>query len=393
MTENWLEIDGSTGEGGGQVVRSSLTLSLLTRRPFRLRNVRAGRSKPGLAAQHLAAVEAAATVGSARVDGAELRSTELTFRPGEGSKGTPTEARHRFDIGTAGAAPLVLQTVLLPLAVGVGSPSGDPDRGGGWEVTVHGGTHVPWSPSFHYLDRVWRPLLEDLGWSFELELVRAGFYPRGGGEIRARGGPLEGPLSPLAPSARGAGRGERRVRGVSGAAELPDHVRRRQRDRARERLERLLPGTPVQVEELELAAASPGSFLVLAVDGNDSRGGFTGLGKRGKPAEQVADEAADQLLEFPEVAEERRTGSPGGRRGPSIEGLPLVDLHLADQLVLPLALAGGRSEVAVERVTSHLLTHLEVARAFLPDATLEVEGAEGEAGLLLVEGAGLLLGH
>src|SRR5262245_3061068 len=166
-----IEIDGSQGEGGGQVLRSSLALALLTGRPFHLRNVRARRSKPGLQPQHLKSVQAAAEIGQAKVKGASLGSCDLVFEPGPVRGGA-----YRFDIGTAGATGLVLHTVYLPLALRGEGPS---------EVTLIGGTHVTHSPSFHFLDATWRPYLERLGLQIGLRLDRPGFYPRGGGCVRA----------------------------------------------------------------------------------------------------------------------------------------------------------------------------------------------------------------
>src|SRR5947209_6778794 len=164
MSDARLEIDGSFGEGGGQILRTSLALSLLTGKPFRLFNVRARRAKPGLHAQHLTGVRAAATVGAAKLRGASLGSTDLTFEPGP-----VTPGRYRFDIGTAGATGLVLHTVYLPLAL-TGRPS---------ELTLTGGTHVTTSPNFHFLDATWRNYMAACGLGMRLRLVRPGFYPRG----------------------------------------------------------------------------------------------------------------------------------------------------------------------------------------------------------------------
>src|SRR3954452_13638053 len=171
MSQPLLEIDGSFGEGGGQILRTSLALSLLTGRPFHLRNVRARRSKPGLQPQHLKSVQAAAAVGQARLRGASLGSSDLSFEPGEVRAG-----KYTFDIGTAGATGLVLHTVYLPLALRGGEPS---------EVTLVGGTHVRTSPGFHFLDTTWRRYLAQCGLKVSLTLLRPGFYPRGGGMVLA----------------------------------------------------------------------------------------------------------------------------------------------------------------------------------------------------------------
>src|SRR5262245_47180664 len=165
-----IEIDGSLGEGGGQVLRTSLALSLITGKRFHLRNLRAGRAKPGLQPQHLKCVEAAAEIGAAKVRGARLQSTDLVFEPGEVKPGD-----FHFKIGTAGATSLVLHTVYLPLAL-AGAES---------NVTIDGGTHVKAAPCYHFLERTWAAYLKALGIDITLSLTRTGFYPRGGGSISA----------------------------------------------------------------------------------------------------------------------------------------------------------------------------------------------------------------
>ncbi len=342
-----IVIDGSMGEGGGQVLRTSLALSLLAGTPFRIGNIRANRTRPGLAAQHLKSVEAAAAVGSARVEGAARGSTALTFEPGEVRAGG-----YRFEVGTAGATSLVLQTVALPLALAPAESS----------LTVTGGTHVPWSPSFHYLDRQWRPVLADLGLRVEVALKGLGFYPRGGGTLEARLGPGREPPRPLRLEDRGR---LLRVTGRSAAAGLPASIAERQARRARERLASL--GVPVEVATEVLDAPSPGTFLFLEALFERARCCATGLGERGKPAERVADEAVDEVEAYV------RSGAA-------------VDEHLADQILLPLALAEGGSAFTTARVTRHLTTNAEVIRRFLPGAGITVEGGEGSPGRVAVRG-------
>jgi RNA 3'-phosphate cyclase len=325
MDNPLVELDGSLGEGGGQILRSSLTLSLLTGKPFRLRNVRARRSKPGLQPQHLTSVRAAARIGGAQLRGASVGSTDLTFEPGTVSPGS-----YRFDIGTAGSTALVLQTLCLPLALRGGAPS---------EVTVIGGTHVTTSPCFHFLDLTWRPYLERLGLHLSLRMQRPGFYPRGGGEVVAH----------IQPTSRLHGltlrrRGEVTVRGFSAVAGLPDHVARRQARRATFRMEQF--GIVADIRQ-EVWEGGPGSVLGLIVEADPAPALFFGLGARGKPAEAVADEAADQAIAYL-------------RAGPAV-----VDAHSADQLVLPLALAEGPSEYSAAAMTQHLLTNIAVIRRFV----------------------------
>ncbi|GAB4255535.1 MAG: RNA 3'-terminal phosphate cyclase [Deferrisomatales bacterium] len=345
-----IAIDGAAGEGGGQILRTALTLSLVTGQPFRIDRIRAGRPRPGLAPQHLQAVRAAAAVGEARVEGARKGSTSLAFTPGRVRSGT-----FRFDIGTAGAASLVLQTVALPLAW-VGAPS---------RVAITGGTHVPWSPCFEYLDLQWRPFLEGMGVEVQLALERAGFYPRGGGRLQALLGPARLPLRPLDLAEPGRLLG---IGGVSAVGRLPRSIAERQRRRALDRLARWR--VPVEVEVAEVPAPSPGTYLVLVGRFERSRACVSALGARGKPAERVADEAVEELEEV------LGSGAP-------------VDAHAGDQLLLPLALARGSSVMRVPRVTGHLVTNAWVIRQFVPQSRVEIEGEEGRPGRVRVEGAAL----
>jgi RNA 3'-terminal phosphate cyclase (ATP) len=333
-----IEIDGATGEGGGQVLRSALSLSLLTGQAFRLSRIRANRDRPGLRPQHLAAVRAAARVASAEVRGDRVGSEEIAFEP---DSVRPSE--YFFDIGTAGATALVLQTLLLPLALAAG----------GSRVTIRGGTHVPWSPCFHYLDWQWRSFLARIGIPFDLTMTMAGFYPQGGGELQAE---IPGRARPT--SLRLTERGPLlAVRGLSAVANLPREIAERQRRQALRRLQHLLPDMEPEVVVEELPAASRGTVLLLLADCAPGRFCCFALGARGKRAERVADEAVDALAAF--------LGSDGA-----------VDPWLADQLLLPLALADGPSELRTSKVTSHLLTNAQVIRLFL-QVEIGVDGPLG----------------
>ncbi len=338
-----VELDGSMGEGGGQILRSSLTLSLLTGKSFHLRHIRAGRTKPGLQPQHLMSVRAAGTIGQAKVRGDRQGSQELVFEPGKIQAGN-----YRFEIGTAGATGLVLQTLALPLALDTDAPS---------TLTITGGTHTTTAPCFHFLDVTWRAYLEHLGMRIRMRMVRPGFYPRGGGEIEVQIQPCPAALGFTAGRA-----GPVRITGFSAIAGLPDHVARRQARRAVNRLRDQSLEAHLHEETWE---GGPGSVLALVVDTTPAPVLFFGLGARGKPAESVADEAVDALL-----------GYLGRRREGETE---LVDPHSADQLVLPLALARPASDFAVAEVTPHLLTNLGVLRAFL-DREIVCEGEEGKIG-------------
>jgi RNA 3'-terminal phosphate cyclase (ATP) len=340
MSHNWIELDGSQGEGGGQILRSALTLSLLTGKPFHLHNVRARRERPGLQPQHLMSVRAAAAIGQARLVGATKGSSELSFEPG-----TVTGGTYRFPIGTAGATGLVLHTVYLPLALRGSAPS---------QVYVEGGTHVSHSPCFHFLDATWRAYLDQLGLRIGVKMRRPGFYPRGGGSVEAT-------ISPC-PRVRALRLKERnqvtRITGISAVAGLPEDIAARQARRAANRLRQTDLRVDIREESWE---GGPGTMIALVLDTAPAPTLFFSLGERGKRAERVADEAAEQVLAF--------LAADSGA----------VDPHSADQLVLPLAFAEGASSYTVSKVTQHLLTNIAVIRRFV-DREILCEGEEGKPG-------------
>ena len=263
-----LEIDAAMGEGGGQILRSALSLSLVTRRAIRLTRIRARRPRPGLQAQHLKAVEAAAAVSAARVEGAAPGSQTLEFTPGEVRGGVL-----EIDIGTAGSTLLVLQTVFVPLALARRAST----------LTISGGTHNPWSPPFHYVAWQWLSWLERIGYRASLTLERAGFYPAGGGRIRAVIHPAAR-LEPLQLTERGA---LARIRGVSGCAGLALEVAQRQSGAAAARLGRY--GAPLEITEERVDAASRGTYIVLGAEFDHSRCGASALGAPGKRAGPVGE--------------------------------------------------------------------------------------------------------
>jgi RNA 3'-terminal phosphate cyclase (ATP) len=318
-----LILDGSMGEGGGQILRTALALSTVTGIPFRIRNVRAGRPKPGLARQHLTSLRAAARVAAAKVEGAQLHSTDVTFRPRDIRPGA-----YRFSTGGAGSGTLVLQTVLPSLLV-ASAPS---------EVVLEGGTHNPFAPPFDFVERALVPLLVRMGARLQLTLDRPGFYPAGGGRFRARVQPARR-LRPLVLPARGAVVA-RRARALVSA--LPRHIAERELDTVG-RLLRIGPGARSVVEVLD--PVGPGNAVLVEVRCQAVTEVFTGFGERGVPAEEVARTAAEQT---------RQWESADVAVGP----------HLADQLLLPLAVAGGGSFTTIHP-TSHTRTNAEVIRRFL----------------------------
>ncbi len=320
-----LTLDGSAGEGGGQVLRTALALSMVTGRSFEIVKIRARRPIPGLRPQHLAAVRAATLVSGAKVGGAFEGSPDLRFEPGPIASGD-----YRFEISTAGSASLVLQTVLPALATAAG-----PSR-----VEVSGGTHVTASPSFEFLARNWAGAMARMGLDVGFQLVRAGFYPPGGGEVHARVSPWARPAG-LFLETRGA---LREVRGVSGAGKVRGDVARRQADAVRDRLweARRLESA---FEIVDPPAASPGSFLYVEAIFEHTRAGFGFLGERGLRAEVLGDRAARAVLQF-------------------LDADGAVDPHLADQLAVPVAIGGGGGRVTTNRVTQHLVTVAEVVSEF-----------------------------
>jgi len=343
-----IEIDGAQGEGGGQILRSALTLSLMTDRDIRVLNIRARRSKPGLRPQHLASVNAAVSVGQAQVEGAYLGSQKIEFQPSSIHPGS-----YRFEIPTAGSTSLVLQTVFLPLSA-ADSPSA---------IEIMGGTHVPWSPCFHYLEANWLRAMRSQGFRADLGLELAGFYPQGGGQIRALIQPWKKRVAPLTCLLRG---GLQRIRGLSMVSNLQESIAQRQQKRAVKRLADL--GCPVEIEVQTLPSPGKGSLLLLHAEFEAGQACYFGLGARGKPAERVADEAADALHAF-------------------LSGDGAVDEYLADQLLLPLAFADGDSEFRTSKITQHLLTNADIIRAF-GVAEIDVRGELDQSGAIEIRPLG-----
>lgn len=340
-----IDIDASFGEGGGQILRSALALSVITGQAMRLTHIRARRPQPGMKPQHLKAVEAAAQISAAQVEGASLGSQTLRFEPA-GLQG----GKYAFDIGTAGAVSLLLQTVYLPLCFATG-----PSR-----LTLVGGTHVPWSPCYHYLQWQWLPWLAAAGYHVECSLERAGFYPRGGGLLHANIVPSRH-LEPLRCAERGR---LLRIRGLSGVGRLDRSIAERQRSQAIGRLSEL--AVPLEIEVAEVPAASPGTFIVLQAEFEGGRCCAFALGARHKPAEKVADEAVDEL---------RADIHSGGA----------IDAWLADQLLLPLAFVPGESALSVCRISPHLRTNAELLGYFLP-VSIAIEGETDQPGIVRLHG-------
>jgi RNA 3'-terminal phosphate cyclase (ATP) len=316
-------IDGSEGEGGGQILRSSLALSLITGQPFRMERIRAKRQKPGLMRQHLAAVDAAKTVGCADVVGAELNSQTLEFRPGP-----VTPGNYRFAVGTAGSATLVLQTVLPALLTAS-------DRS---TLTLQGGTHNPLAPPFDFLEHSFMPLIQRMGPQVELELRTPGFFPAGGGRFHARIEPVKR-LSALHLPERGAIRTRNARVWLS---KLSSDIAERQLSTVRDQLRWLT--TECAVENVS-HPKGPGNATVLRVHAENVTAVFTGFGERGRSAEEAALEAVEAVKIW-------------------IEAEVPVDEYLADQLLLPMALAGSGS-FRTTKPSPHSITNAAIIQRFL----------------------------
>ncbi len=351
MMDQIIQIDGSQGEGGGQILRTALALSIVTGRPVHLFNLRAGRRNPGLAPQHLAGVRAAAQICGAEVEGARIGSTEITFRPA----GAAQAGQYTFDIsrlagqGSAGSVTLLLQTLLLPLALASGDSS----------LVLRGGTHVAWSPPTHYIEWILLPTLAQAGIHASIQLTAWGWYPEGGGQVevtikgRAR---LQGlDLTQRKPL--------RSLKGLAVACNLPSHIPQRISARANNVLR--AAGLPPAVQPLRTGGASTGAGIFIGLDYENIYAGFSALGARGKPSEAVADEAVMPLINY----HQQNTA---------------LDPHLPDQLLPALALAEGPSVLSTVEITRHTLTNVAVIGHFL-ERRITVEGKEGGPGTIRVE--------
>lgn len=344
MMGELVVIDGTAG--GGQMLRNAVALSAVSGRPVRVVNIRGARPRPGLRPQHLTAVKVAAEACGATLAGAEIGSQEIEFRPGAIVAGR----EWRIDVGTAGSLTLVLQCLLPALAHAQGDS----------RVTLIGGTDVPFAPPIDYLREVFAPALAELGPRVEVWLERRGFYPKGGGEIEvAVGAPPGGAvdaspgLAPVSWTERGA---PKRFQGRSYSLGLPGHIAERMREAAMEVLREAGCGeAEIEVEVVERGRSEGCGIALWAEFEGGRRLGGSALGRRGKRAEEVGREAAEGLLT-------------------ELEGGGAVDGHLADQLVVWLALVRGRSEFTTSRVTEHLRLAAEVAEAMVGCRVIIEEG-------------------
>ena len=319
-----IEIDGSQGEGGGQILRTSIALSAIVGEPVKVKNIRAGRPKPGLSAQHVTSIEAVAALSDAVVEGLEPGAHEITFRPGEVIGGDFT-----FDIGTAGSISLALQTCLLVASASKGRT----------RITMTGGTDVNWSPPIDYMKSVHMPIAERFGVNGSLELAARGFYPEGGGEVSLDIAPCSS-LQPVRLDSRG---DVQRIGGVAYAQNLPDHVVGRMKHAA---LKRLVSFKHVKIATDIRTGRSAGAGMVLFAECDTALLGESMLGRKGLRAEALGEGCASDLAE-------------------TIESGATVDFRMLDQILPYMALASGNSVVLAEELTAHAETNIQVIEKML----------------------------
>ncbi len=327
----FIIINGSQGEGGGQILRSSLSLSVLLLKPFEMVNIRANRPNPGIQAQHLKAIEASALISNAITEGALLKSSKVRFIPREIRAGN-----FKFNIGTAGSTSLVLQTLCLPISFASATSV----------VSIVGGTHVPWSPTFDYLKNCWLYFMGKIGFKINIDLKRAGFYPHGGGEIKAVINPIT-EIKPLNVIDRGR---LLKIQIYSAHSNLTDEVAKRQAKTA----EKILKNY-AEVETIidELESYSKNTTIAITGIFENSVCCYTNLGEKGKRAEIVAEEACEKFLNF-------------------LSSDSALDEYIADQILLPLSIAGEVSEFTILKITNHIKTNMETIKKFL-DVDFEIK--------------------
>ena len=335
-----IEIDGSLGEGGGQVLRTSLSLSVITGKPFRIKGIRANRRKSGLMRQHLTCVRAAAEISGAKMSGAELESTELTFEPGPVKGGDYT-----FSVGSAGSVTLVFQTV-LPALLMADEPS---------SLVLEGGTHNPMAPSFDFLDRCFRPVLAGMGGEVSMRLISHGFFPAGGGRMEAEIEPIkEWKRLDLTEVGEVTNR-----QGQVLLSHLPDDIGQRQIRMLKNKL-----NWPVDCFEFKQVkpAHGPGNAVVVDLQRGDHVEVFTGFGQRNVSSGKVIQQLIYEIREY--IASDAAVGE-----------------YLSDQLMLLLALS-RRGQYRMVKASSHAWTNLSVIDTFLP---YHITMVELEDGTMLVE--------
>jgi len=346
-----ITIDGSYGEGGGQILRTSLSLSVILNKPVRIINIRAKRPNPGLKPQHLTCIKALSKISNAHVEGDKLNSQNLIFIPKECKGGNFV-----FDVAaeapSAGAVSLVAQALFLPLCRATVAS----------RVIIKGGTHVAWSPPYHYLEEIFIHFMEIIGIRARTNIKKWGWYPKGQGEIEIQIQPSN-KFSPLNLTQRGT---LKKLKIFSVVSNLPFSIAKRQANRGEEILRK--EGFSPDIEIKEITSKGRGTFFFLRTDFENSRAGFSNLGEIGKRAEKVAEEAVKEFLQY-------------------YKSNMCLDKYIADQLIPYIALAHGESIITTCYLSEHTLTNIWVVEKFLP-IRFRIEGKKGKPAKISVKGIG-----
>jgi len=350
-----IEIQGDILEGGGQIIRTSISLAAVIGEQIRITKIRHKRPNPGLQPQHVTATKAIATLCNAQTEGLTQGSTELIFKPNGHRSG-----KFKFDVGTAGSIPLVLQALMPCIAF-------SPDH---LELEITGGTDVKWSPPIDYIRLITLPTLCLMGYELNLTVNRRGHYPKGGGNVTVSTTPPRR-LRNITLTKRDQ---PTSIEGVSHCVKLPSHVAQRQADAAKRILTRAGYIEPtVKVESYTIdndPHIGAGSGITLAAThANPSIVGADALGERGKPAEQVGEEAAIKLVE-------------------ELNSQASLDRHMGDMIIPYMAVADGHSEISVSQITMHAITNIQIAEKILK-VKFQVNGNMGQAGRISVDGLNL----
>ena len=343
-----LVIDGSYGEGGGQILRTAVSLSMVTNTPVTITNIRANRPNPGIKPQHYAALSIMKTISQAETDGLEIGSSRFSFSPGDFTNGS-----FRFDEGTAGSIVLVFQTCLL-CALRATQPI---------TITLRGGTDVKWAPSWDYFTKVFLQVLRQCGLQIDARLVKMGYYPKGGGEAVL----TIHPCSLLRSFVSDEPACYELVQGIVRCGNLPDHVGKRLKHAAIKTL--VKNHLRADIQYVFQKTLSAGAGITLWALSDMARVGCSVLGERGVPAEKVAVAAVDALLQ------DVRVGAT-------------ADEHLFDQLLPYFVLAKGSSTCFVRRISSHAETNMWLLQQFFPDRHLFSKKKIGDVYQVTVDGVG-----
>jgi RNA 3'-terminal phosphate cyclase (ATP) len=324
-----IKIDGSFGEGGGQILRTALSLAAILKIPVTIENIRKGRKKPGLQPQHLTGVRAVASICGGKLTGDALYSDKLIFEPGEIVSGT-----YKFDISTAGSVTMVLQQTLPVLLFGTNTSN----------LTIKGGTNVAWSPPVEFINYVFLPILGKMGINCLFETQKWGFFPKGGGMIKAKIDPIKAPLNSINIIERG---NLKRILGLATVANLPESIGEREIKLAKKAIDEKGYLNLSQWEIKTVPSLGHGNSFFIMAEYENCLAGFSALGEPGKPAERVAEEAVEDFIKF-----EKSNFA--------------IEKHLSDQLLLYMALASGLSQITVPEITRHAKTSIFVIEQFLP---------------------------